>query len=313
MSNRLLYIPQYFHLKADQPLVQQPSPKMRDNAAFLAEVAKELQQEQIPNDDSEPYHSPTGDMAIGLMGSYGLAGYGLRRSQEILRVDRGPSYWSHAFLFAGALVADAKVLRGPRSPWLLECTMAPSEAFSDALYRDGVMPRRLAEYMPASFDWRRRLSVPNMAVISVALSKPEREAIRQAALAPEMSRQSLALGSLAGKWFSYLSDPAEVQNPLLQGYPMHSAAYVHMAYSAALIDLAPGASQNAVAPEYFWSLGKRLGELSLYRDQQTQTLKQRSIRMWSCVRDPFCTITGADSAAANKAPTLASIVGASEG
>ncbi|MGE8153153.1 hypothetical protein ACQKP5_18130 [Pseudomonas vancouverensis] len=308
MSNRLFYSPQYFDVDPSAaPTDLTKRFHSKDNAAFLAEVAKQLKKLKASS-DGIPGHAPDGEMAIGLIGAYGLFGYGLRRSQEIIRFDRGPSYWSHAFLLNGNLSTDPAQLRGPKSPWLLECTLRPTSTLSDALYRDGVMPRRLAEYAPADFDWNRINSIPNFAVISLGLTDAERASVRKAALAPESARQQLGLAALAGQWFHYLTDKGEMRNPLTLGQPMHSAAYVQMAYAAAHIDLAPSASQNTVAPEYFWSMAKNLQQLSQYRDPNTNKLKQRPLRIWTCIRDPHCLITDDKHAAPGSAPTLESLL-----
>lgn len=313
MTNRLFYAPQFFDVQnlpaqKDDVLVDLSATfKSKDNADFLAEVAKQLATLKS-SERGAPHHAIDGEMAIGLTGSYGLFGYGLRRSQEIVRFDRGPSYWSHCFLFSGKLSDNAKTLRSPKSPWLLECTLRPTTSLSDALYSDGVMPRRLAEYTPATFDWQRISSVPNFAVISVGLTKQERAAIRQAALEPQRGRQQLGLAALAGQWFHYLSDKGEVRNPLSLGQPMHSAAYVQMAYAAAGIDLAPSASQNTVAPEFFWSLAKHLHTLSHYRDPASHELRVRPLRIWTCIRDPHCTIDGGATGKNAERPTLQSII-----
>lgn len=309
MDNRLFYTSRFFDASAPVEPVADLTEQFRDedNAAFLAKVASELSTLQ-PANEHDPRHSAGGEMAIGLIGGYGLMGYGLRRSQEILRLDRGPSYWSHAFLFNGGLNADAQQLRGPSSPWLLECTFRPSAQVSDALYRDGVMPRRLAEYSTARFDWNCANSIPNFAVISIGLTDSELKSIRAAALTPEAARQHLGLVSLAGQWFQYLCDKGEIRNPLTLGKPVHSAAYVQMAYSAASIDLAPGASQNTVAPEHFWGLAKHLQHMSLYRAPGTNALLPRPLRIWTCIRDPHCVIRPVDAASKGEESTIEQIV-----
>jgi hypothetical protein len=55
-----------------------------DNLAFFAETIEEL--------------GGDGTAMIGLVGSGDLPGVALRRAQSILRWDRRPSLWSHAFL-----------------------------------------------------------------------------------------------------------------------------------------------------------------------------------------------------------------------
>src|SRR5213078_2838057 len=71
-----------------------------DNAAFLAEVARRLAAEPKSKDPEAPTIDATGIGCIGLLGEYGLIGYGIRRAQELVRADSAPSYWSHAFLLA---------------------------------------------------------------------------------------------------------------------------------------------------------------------------------------------------------------------
>lgn len=259
----------------------------KDNASFLARVAADLQAIKKRSKDKME-HAKDGAMAIGLIGRYGLFGYGLRRSQEIVRFDRGPSYWSHAFLFHGDLSPDEDRLRGKDSPWLLECAMHPPTALNDWIYKDGVAPRRVSDYARAEFDWRAECSVPNIAVISIAMTPSERETIRQAALQPDAARLQHDLLGLAGMWFQHLTNTAEVLNPLTQGNPMFSSAYVQMAYNAANIDLAPTAIQGTSTPEHFWSLARRLPGRAVYWKEKTQELAQRSIRLWWCVREPNC-------------------------
>ncbi|NMF88194.1 hypothetical protein [Aromatoleum petrolei] len=259
----------------------------KDNASFLARVALDLQAiKKRPKNKLE--HARDGSMAIGLIGRYGLFGYGLRRSQEIVRFDRGPSYWSHAFLFHGNLSPDEDRLRGEDSPWLLECAIHPPKSLNDWIYKDGVAPRRVSDYARAEFHWLAECSVPNIAVISIAMTQAEREAIRRAALQPDAARLQYDLLALAGMWFQHLTNTAEVPNPLTQGNPISSSAYVQMAYNAANIDLAPTAIQGTSTPEHFWSLARRLPGRAVYWEEKTKALSQRSIQLWYCVRDPYC-------------------------
>lgn len=292
MSNRQFYVPRY--LDSDR----QPGSTLndwtqafrdQDNASFVAAVTKELQTGK-PGTEKTPHHARDGEMAIGLIGKQGLLGYNLRRSQEITRLDRGPSNWSQAFLFAGGLAPQANKLRGQRSPWLLECSTTPPAGANDWMYRDGISPRRLHDYNNSKFDWHQENSVPNMAIISFALTKDERKGIREAALHPERTRLEHDLLALTGIWLHYLTNPAEVRNPLTDGLAMHSSAYVQMAYNAAGLDLTPSQLQNVSTPELIWAFAKHLSSQSVYWSQDQSELRNRSIRAWAVIRDPNCLI-----------------------
>ncbi len=60
-----------------------------DNSAFFTDAIADLSGDQ------------DGLGLIGLVGSSDLPGVALRRAQSILRWDRRPSLWSHAFLLVG--------------------------------------------------------------------------------------------------------------------------------------------------------------------------------------------------------------------
>ncbi|TPW17554.1 MAG: hypothetical protein FD129_331, partial [bacterium] len=105
--------------------------KSRDNASFLAEVARQM--ESISANGGFPAGTtlePTGLTAIGLMGGYGVVNYFIRQAQHILRVDRTPSNWSHCFLMAGRLSQDERKNRSrAESAWIWESTLEPATPF----------------------------------------------------------------------------------------------------------------------------------------------------------------------------------------
>src|SRR5262245_37858358 len=103
--------------------------KKKDNASFLAEVARRLQS-QGPGPAGSAF-APGGVACIGLLGEYGLIGYGIRGAEELVRVDHATSYWSHAFLIASPLSTDEQVNRDPdQSAWIWESTLEPADIFN---------------------------------------------------------------------------------------------------------------------------------------------------------------------------------------
>ena len=186
-----------------------------DNAAFLARVATDLKALAKKAGPAGTRFAADGVGTIGLIGEYGLIGYGIRRGQEILRVDHTPSHWSHAFLFSSPLSAEPKVNRSPKSsPWLWESTLEPATAFNRFTDRNGVGPRRFADYSRASFDLFAAHSVPNIAVIALALTDDERGKIMDRADDPDVDQLHYDISGLLGAWYSYLTDQASHPNPL---------------------------------------------------------------------------------------------------
>ncbi len=220
-----------------------------DNAAFLARVATDLKALAKKAGPGGTRFAADGVGTIGLIGEYGLIGYGIRRGQEILRVDHTPSNWSHAFLFSSPLSAEPKVNRSPKSaPWLWESALEPATAFNRFTDRNGVGPRRFADYARASFDLFAAHSVPNIAVIALALTDDERGKILDRADDPDVDQLHYDIPGLLGAWYSYLTDQASHPNPLGAGRAVFCSAYVQLAYDAAGIDLSPGAHQRNTAP-----------------------------------------------------------------
>ena len=72
----------------------------RTNSEFFTAAFKGLQKFKVGNQ---------GLMCIGLIGSRDIPGVALRRAQSILRWDRRPSHWSHAFLVGKAWNGKGKV------------------------------------------------------------------------------------------------------------------------------------------------------------------------------------------------------------
>jgi hypothetical protein len=289
MASRQFYMPQFFADAEKNKGATDLTRKFRngDNSQFLAFVAQQLKDIK-PAKAESPSHAADGTLAIALLGCYGMFGYGLRRSQEVIRLDRGPSYWSHALIFPDGFAEDKKAGKGDAGPWVLEAALHPPGKLNDWVYRDGVAPRRFSDYSDPQFTWQNATSTPNIAVISVAQTAAERDLIRYAALHPETARLQYDFLGLAGHWFSYLTNRPEVKNPLSEGQPIPASAYVQMAYSAAKIDLAPSSLPTIATPEHFWSFATQVANRSVFWSAQTNVLSRRDVRVWSCIRDPHC-------------------------
>jgi hypothetical protein len=254
----------------------------RDNAAFLAGVARALQRTAREYPDTM---DPGGVLCVGLLGEFGHIGYGLRRAQATLRLDRQPSYWSHAFLVATALSNAPSAYGSPRTaPWLYEVPFVPDPAMAMVAFRSGASPRSAANYVNARFRRLEPPAVPNLAILALALTADERERVQARAIRPESDSTRYDLQELRARWFQYLVDPVVQPNPLAEGFAVPSTAYVQLAYDAAGVDLSPGAMQRNTAPEHIWQLVRRL-----YRDAELMDANgkraPRVIGGWYCVRD----------------------------
>lgn len=289
-----------------------PAFQAKDNADFLAEVARRLsarQREQRSSNEGgrgkrtrataaeEREVAPDGVLAIGLIGEYGPLGYALRRAQEVLRIDRTPSHWSHAFLFLDPLRPSAASLRDPeRSPRVLEATLNPGESASRLFaFRNGVNVRRFSDFARARFDLGSARSVPNIAVLCLALSAAERAAIRERALRPEADLLAYDLPDLLGNWFHYALSLGKRKNPLLRGVALPSASYAQLAYDAAGIDLSPGATQRNSAPEHFWQAVRYLYPMFEAPDAEGNLARRAAIG-FHCVRERECLLAPAGAA-----------------
>ena len=265
--------------------------RRQDNAAFLADVSLRLKEASRKPGPAGAAFDPGGVGCIGLMGEYGLLGYGIRCAQEIIRTDRTPSYWSHAFLVGSGLSEDAETNRSPEhSPWIWESTLEPAARFNRFVDRNGVGPRRLADYAPSGFDLFSPHCVPNIAILAIALTSEERTKILDRADDPDVDQLHYDLSGLLGTWYAYLGDRAQQINPLTQGNAIYCSAYAQLAYDAAGLDLAPGAHQKNTSPEHIWQAFKYLRPAFQIMDPATGVLLQRPMLGFYCVRDRACVV-----------------------
>ncbi len=267
--------------------------RSQDNAAFLAEVARRLKKVQVPK--GSPPIAKDGVACIGLMGEYGLIGYAIRRGQEILRVDHTPSYWSHAFLLSSPLSEDAAVNRDEkRSPWIWESTLEPASLASSFANRNGVGPRRLADYARHDYHLFSPHCVPNIGVIAIGLTEEERKSILDRADDPDVDQLHYDLSGLLGTWYAYITNTAHQPNPIGAGNGVYCSAYVQLAYDAAGIDLAPGAHLRNTSPEHLWQGARYLHGTFRYTDPKTHKVSPRPVVGWFCIRDAACVILPID-------------------
>ena len=263
----------------------------KDNAAFLADVARRLRTEQegVGGNGTLRIH-PGAVACIGLIGEYGIVGYALRRAQEVFRIDFTPCNWSHAFLVYQPIPDDPdRVASRKESPWVLESALDPGAGFSAFFERHGVGGRRIRQYTRAKFHPLATHSVPNIAIIAIALTEEERHAVLERANNPHIDQLNYDLSGLWGMWYSYITSRGVQVNPLTAGYAMPSAAYLQFVYDAVGIDLAPGSRQRNISPEHIWQAAKRLSPTFQATSQQGSWI-ERPIKGWYCVRDRACVI-----------------------
>ncbi len=196
-----------------------------------------------------------GVMAIGLVGSRDMPGTILRRAQSVLRWDRRPSPWSHAFLIS-------KPRLRLRSTPIFEVPLHARNGDFPKPAENGLNKSSLGVYNDVDVD-------ANVAIITVAqrtksgnkaalknLESDDLNAVNRAARDPNVDRLRYDLWESLCAWNQYLWSDQEGVNPLREGVPVPSSAYVEMAYEAMGLDLVPGASERNSAPEHIWNAAR---------------------------------------------------------
>jgi hypothetical protein len=225
-----------------------------DNAAFFAAALEELSD-----------HDGRG--LIGLVGSCDLVGVAVRRAQSILRWDRRPSLWSHAFLLTGSGDLREVVLHS-------RAGLFPEPA------RNAITPGRLEHYAEPRLD-------ANVALLSVRMDEHETDRVVARATAnPNRERLRYDLFETLGHWYAYLWTRG-TPNPLEQGVPFHASSMVEYCFEEIQLDLTPGANDRNSAPEHLWNgarwWSQEFGEFD------------RPISGRYVVRDRGCTVLAPDA------------------
>jgi hypothetical protein len=232
------------HSQSDQ---QNPDVKVvehDDNLAFFRETIEEL--------------GGDGTAMIGLVGGGDLPGVALRRAQSILRWDRRPSLWSHAFI----LVEDG----------IREVTVHSRAGHFPEPADNAITPATLEHY---AHD-------PNLALLKVRTTAEEARRIAERATArPNLERLRYDLFETLGHWQAYLWTRG-TPNPLENGVPMAASALIEYCYEEIQLDLTPGANDRNSAPEHLWNSARwwseAFGEFN------------RPIQGRAVIRDPHCKV-----------------------
>lgn len=209
-------------------------------------------------------------VVIGLVGQRNLPGVALRRAQSILRWDLRPSLWSHAFV-----VLPGRGARVTNFPIREVALHSPSGVFPEPAY-NAVTAATLAAYEDPTVH-------ANAALFTVRLNDEEAEQIRYRALEdPNLDRPRYDFWRALGVWQAYFWTVGASPNPLTDGFPLFSSAFVEYCFEAIQLDLAPAASERNSAPEHLWNS-------AVWWTQEFKKLK-RPIEKAFVVRDPNCAV-----------------------
>ncbi len=215
-----------------------------------------------------------------LVGGVSPRDLAVRQAQAQLRLDRLPSYWSHA-----ALVLDWRDGAKPDAVVGAEVTLDPPEPVKQVPERNGVTLFRLAHYVD-------RERYPNLAFGTIRNPKDKelKNKIQQAALEPNRDRLRYRLWDWLGAWASYTYAPGATADPIATNVPLPGAAFCEYAYEAAGLDLTPGATAPNACPELLWTtllywydrIGPQVGQVaawSLVQDDESPTRNPLSVTL----------------------------------
>ena len=239
----------------------------KDNVEFFRDALSEVASNAERGND--------GFMAIGLLGQRDIPGVTLRRAQAVLRWDLRPSLWSHAFVVAdrfsdGADVAELAI----REVSIYSRTGEFPEPADNA-----VSSGRLGLYRRPELD-------ANVALVVIEMGDEDVEKVAERAVRePNLDRLRYDLWETLGVWSGYLWAAGTRPNPLREGFPVFSSAFVEYCYEAILLDLSPAASERNSAPEHLWNS-------AVWWHDAFEELKH-PISGYACLRDPGCSLLDA--------------------
>jgi hypothetical protein len=237
-----------------------------ENLAFFADALRGLEERQLANG---------GIATIGFLGQRDIPGVALRQAQAILRWDRRPSLWSHVFL-----IREPANLADIGTTPILEVPMYPRRGVFHRPERNAVSEGTLAQYHDPSID-------ANVALVAVSMSDDDALAVRNRALDYNADRLRYDLWDTLGVWQAYLWSSGQAPNPLREGFPIASSAYVEMAFEAIGLDLTPGASERNSSPEHIWTAVR-------WWHHALAEAEQRGLAGFYMLRDRGCALLDAD-------------------
>ena len=214
----------------------------RSNTTFFTDALKTMREQGVGD----------GAFAIGLVGSSDLPGICLRQAQSVLRVDRRPSFWSHAFIITEPW--DGKSPPG-RLPIAEVPFFARNGEFPEPANNAVIRTTTLGHYLDRRRD-------PNVGLFAVAspengvlkpLSAGSCEIVRRAVNDPNLDRERYDFWDGLGVWQQYFWSGEQLPNPTLAGHPIPSTSFIEMLYEQIGVDLTPAASERNSAPEHIWT------------------------------------------------------------
>lgn len=240
--------------------------EQKDNLTFFADALKALAKERVGNG---------GLMVIGLVGSRDLPGVTLRQAQSALRWDLRPSLWSEAFLIAEAHKSKGDI----RELKTLSASVHPRIPEFPRPEKNGVSAGKLDLYCDPGLD-------ANLALLAVNMTKKEAQEVAAFADNPNLDRIRYNFFDMLGVWQSYLWSFGQRPNPLREGHPIASSAFIEYCFEAAQLDLTPGASERNSAPEHIWNGAKWWME--------TLKSRKRHVTGYYVLRDKGCSLLSAE-------------------
>jgi hypothetical protein len=238
----------------------------KDNVTFLSAALRELSARGLGNQ---------GLMVICLVGQRDIPGVALRHAQSVLRWDLRPSLWSHAFLISAQTDSSPSLTDTP----ILEVTLHPRTGQFPEPANNGVIKGRLGLYDDPNVD-------ANIAVLAVHMDHGEAEIVAERANNPNRDRLRYNLWETLGIWQGYLWSRGDRPNPLREGFPIFSSAFVEYAMEGIGIDITPGASERNSAPEHIWNA-------AIWWDEAFKE-QGRAVSGFYVVRDRFCCLRDPD-------------------
>jgi hypothetical protein len=217
----------------DQPLaIENAIRASESNTAFFKKVFESM---RLPAPNR---------FGILLVGGSDHASLVVRKAQSVLRYDAQPSSWSHCALVLRWESPD------PRTAGGVEVSLMPEDPLRQVPERNGVTTFRLSRYASKKL-------YPNLCFITVAGVEEEQrarlEGMEKALLDPNRDRLRYPLWNLLGVWRHHVHAPGATENPLLEGYPVPSAALCEYAFEAGDIDITAGATSPNTCPETIWT------------------------------------------------------------